>query len=100
VYKYGGRSNVKVNMAGTAVTSPGSKGRTAVYPNPAGTELTLENSNSNLRGTTANLTDVQGRTVMQIVVGEGKQATDIHLLVPGIYYLRFANGSALKLMKY
>jgi CubicO group peptidase (beta-lactamase class C family) len=100
VYKYGGRSNVRIDMAATAVATIGNKGSTAIYPNPAGGTLTLENSNPNLPGTTANLTDVQGRLVMQIRVKEGKQVLDVHSLVGGIYYLRFADGGVLKVLKY
>lgn len=101
VYKYGGRSDASINMAANAVAPfNGGKGIIALYPNPASTDAILESTMPALHGTAAVLSDVQGRDVMHVTVTGGKQKIDLRRLSNGVYYLRLANGSALKLVKY
>ncbi len=99
VYKYGGRSNAKVNMAATSVSAGNSRGLVAIYPNPANSQVTLVHSDAGLRGTEARLTDLQGRIIIRFVIAQEKQPIDISALSPGLYYFRLKNGVSLKLMK-
>jgi hypothetical protein len=100
VYKYGGRSNAIVNMAAASVSGTNATGGiVAVYPNPAGTEMTLENTDVRLQGTTAVMTDAQGRAAMTIRVSNALQTVDIRKLAVGVYYLRFSNGVSVRMIK-
>jgi Ig-like domain CHU_C associated/Secretion system C-terminal sorting domain len=70
------------NRAGTSVS---------IYPNPASNIVTLSISNTKLLGTTAILTDVQGKTV--------KQQIEIAGLPAGMYFIKLADGSSYKLVR-
>jgi hypothetical protein len=75
------------------------QGLIALFPNPAGNDVTLTYTDANLRGTTATITDLHGRKMMRLTVTKDRQTIDISILPTGLYYLHLANGACLKLMK-
>jgi CubicO group peptidase (beta-lactamase class C family) len=100
VYKYGGRSQASVNMASTSIAPTGNANGIALYPNPAGDRIVLHTAGYRLQGTTASITDVQGRKAMDITIREEAQSVDLQALPAGVYALRLVNGSTLRLIKW
>ncbi|HEX6428350.1 MAG TPA: PQQ-dependent sugar dehydrogenase [Niastella sp.] len=70
-----------------------------LYPQPATRTVTMELNSIQLLNTTATLVDNQGRALRQIKLTQLRQPIDITSLKPGTYYLRMADGKALKLIK-
>ena len=81
-----------VNDANSAKTA-------RLYPQPAVNTLTLEMNQVKLLNTDALLADNLGRVLQKIKLTQSRQAINISTLKPGTYYLRLANGEALKLIK-
>ena len=100
VYKYGCRPSASINMMATAVESVQGQGMLQASPNPVtGGILTIENNRNSLTGQAAILTDITGRTLQTIRIGYGSQRVDVSMLASGVYFLRLADGSALKILK-
>jgi hypothetical protein len=70
-----------------------------LYPQPATSSVIMELNSVQLLNTEATLADNQGRALRQIKLTQPRQAIDISSLKPGMYYLRLADGKALKLIK-
>jgi hypothetical protein len=68
------------------------------YPNPAVTEFNLTSSND-LSGSTLELTDALGRTVLSQKLNQGSTATiDIAVLTEGIYFVRLYQADNILLL--
>lgn len=70
----------------------------AVYPNPAGAEITFRASNALLK-TTATLHDISGRKLQTIVISNSVQKLNISSLASGMYMVKFADGTVGKFVK-
>ncbi|MCE7062325.1 choice-of-anchor Q domain-containing protein [Dyadobacter sp. CY343] len=70
----------------------------AVFPNPAGVEITFRVSNALLK-TNATLHDISGRKLQTIQISNSKQQLNISSLASGIYVLKFADGTAKTFVK-
>jgi hypothetical protein len=70
-----------------------------LYPQPANRNVTMELNSIQLLNTVATLVDNQGRVLRQIKLTQQRQPIDIASLKPGTYYVRLADGDALKLVK-
>ncbi len=70
-----------------------------LYPQPANRNVTIELNSMQLLNTVATLVDNQGRVLRQIKLTQQRQPIDITSLKPGTYYVRLADGDALKLIK-
>jgi CubicO group peptidase (beta-lactamase class C family) len=100
VYKYGGRSEAVLNMSATAINAAaGAAGQVSIRPNPAQHSVTLESGNPALIGTIAQLTDISGRRLRDIPLDASRVQIEISSFPSGVYFLRFADGSNLKLVK-
>lgn len=100
VYKYGGRSEASLDMSATAVNHvTGAAGQISLYPNPATGQVTIDASSPAIAGSEARLSDLSGRKLRTITMQQGRQQLDISGLPAGAYFLRFADGSSLKLIK-
>ena len=100
VYKYDCHPNAAINMASTGIAGVGLSEGLKVYPNPARSNVVLSNSNSTLFGSDAVVVDVSGRILQHFTISRSaSQELDISTLGPGIYFLRFANGAVMKLVK-
>jgi len=71
----------------------------AVYPNPVTNITTLSFGNAALLGTSAVLTDFLGKRVKQIIIRNYHQQVDMSSLSNGVYLLKLADGSIVKLIK-
>lgn len=74
-------------------------GISKLYPQPADSWVILELNNTKLINTIATLIDNQGRVLKQIRLAQQKQTLDVSALRSGIYYLKLADGSSLKLIR-
>lgn len=99
VYKYGGRSEASLNMASTAVNPVAGGGQISVYPNPASDKVILESNSPALGGSMAKLSDLNGKLLQEIRIQGGRQELNVGNLPAGMYFIRFADGSSLKLVK-
>jgi hypothetical protein len=70
-----------------------------VYPVPARDQLTVESAGPSLLGTTAVISDMQGKTVQQFVITQMKQVVSIATLPAGIYVLRLVHGETHRVVK-
>jgi hypothetical protein len=70
----------------------------AIYPNPAGAQVTFQVSDALLK-TNATLHDITGRRIQSMVIKTNKQEIDIQSLPSGIYILKFADGSLQRFLK-
>jgi glucose/arabinose dehydrogenase len=70
-----------------------------LYPQPATSTVIMEITGSRLLHTEATLTDNLGRAIRQIRITQQHQPINVTSLKSGTYYLRLANGKALKLIK-
>lgn len=75
-----------------------SAAQVVVYPVPATSTLTINSAGSSLAGTTATLQDAQGKSLASIRL-EGLNRVDIAAWPAGIYTLRLADGTAMKILK-
>lgn len=66
-----------------------------LYPNPVQNELTIKNSNSQ----TVIIVNVLGDEVGRYSIKSNQQIIDVSNLHKGIYFMKFENGSSLKLIK-
>jgi hypothetical protein len=71
----------------------------AVFPNPATTGVTLEMGDASLLNTPARLYDVNGRVVGQQLITGQQQYIDLQNLAAGVYFLRLADGTTIKVIK-
>ncbi len=79
--------------------SSGIKSRLALYPVPAGSFCILENNVAALNGTIASVYNLQGAVVATFSVKEGEQKIDMAPWAAGVYSLRLADGTVLRLVK-
>ena len=69
------------------ITVAGQEAGLEVWPQPAGETINLRTP-AELVGTTATLTDLNGRTIRSTILAGGQQTVDISNVAPGIYLLR------------
>lgn len=70
-----------------------------IYPNPVPAAFVLNVNNSHLINTAAKIVDMSGSTLMVFTVNSRYQNIDISRLAGGIYFLRFTDGTSVKLIK-
>ena len=70
-----------------------------LYPNPAGKIVTISVTDAKLLHTRATLMDAGGRAILELNIGQLQTPVNTGRLARGIYWLRFADGSTLKLIK-
>lgn len=80
-----------------SVSSEGIK-NVSIYPNPSASELTI-NVNDSLLKSSANLYDVSGRLLRNIMISISPQQVTIKSLISGIYIFKFADGTAQRFVK-
>lgn len=90
-----GSPNVYSNTVLVRRTQSGS---ISASPVPAKSRMLLQNTDTELNGQTAVISDVQGRTIATIVL-QDKVSIDVAAWAAGVYLLRLPDGSALKLIK-
>ncbi|MDQ6479291.1 right-handed parallel beta-helix repeat-containing protein [Dyadobacter sp. LHD-138] len=69
-----------------------------IYPNPAGESVTLQ-VNDVLLKSTAILYDLSGRQIQSIVIISKQQQINTRSLASGLYFLKFADGTAKRFVK-
>ncbi len=72
--------------------------RPVVYPNPTSTLVTVSVDNTLLQST-ANLYDVTGRLLKNVVITTNQQQINVTSLTSGIYILKFADGTGERFVK-
>jgi N-acetylneuraminic acid mutarotase len=71
-----------------------------LYPNPAQGSSTLQlPANSGLLNTPASLFDIGGRMIRQYLITSQQQPIDLSNIPQGVYLLKLANGTTLRLVK-
>ena len=81
-----------------AVMRQSAGGQVTLSPVPAHSALTLTVGQKELIGTTAQVIDIQGRQLQRFVLAY-QQQLDVAAWASGIYYLKLADGSAIKFVK-
>ncbi len=81
-----------------SVRRNGTGGSVMISPVPATSTVSITNTAAALNGTPATITDMQGRNVMSFVL-QPAQDVPIESLRAGIYSLRLADGSVLRVVK-
>jgi N-acetylneuraminic acid mutarotase len=77
-----------------------SSGGLVLYPNPTRNASTLQlPAGSSLLNTPASLFDVGGRMIRQYLITSGQQQIDVSNIPQGVYLLKLANGTTLRLVK-
>lgn len=71
----------------------------SVYPNPAKETITVNVSDTKLFKTDMRIADMNGRVVGIVHLNNLQQTVDIATLNPGVYIIRFADGSFAKFVK-
>jgi N-acetylneuraminic acid mutarotase len=71
----------------------------SVYPNPTHGSVFLQQTDNSLLSTLATLLSIDGRLVRQYMITSQQQQLDLTGLSSGVYLLRLANGTAVKLLK-
>lgn len=99
---------LKIIEAGGAVTyssaisilnsGEGNGAKVSIYPVPASQSLTISCARGSLDGSTAAVHDAQGSVVVTFTLS-GTQVLDIRNWAAGVYTLRLADGTALKILK-
>lgn len=79
-----------------ALTNEGN--RPVVYPNPASALVTVSVDNTLLKST-ANLYDVTGRLLKNVVITTNQQQINVTSLASGVYILKFADGTTEQFVK-
>jgi len=74
-------------------------GTVTLYPNPATDVFTISATDNKLLHTQALLTDANGKTVKSIAISNLQQTVSVAGMPGGIYLLRLANGTVVKLIK-
>ena len=70
-----------------------------VYPNPVQELFTIQGIDRSMLKTTVQLVDATGKLIKNIVITATVQQVNIDNLNKGIYFLRFNNGSVIKVIK-
>jgi hypothetical protein len=70
-----------------------------VYPNPVSNITTLSFSNKALLNTPVVLVDILGKQVRQFIISNYQEQIDMSRLSNGVYILKLADGTAIKLVK-
>lgn len=73
--------------------------KTLVYPVPTTDAVTIELVDNRLIGTTAYLTDMQGKLVRQVTISSMQQPVSLSGLQAGMYWMKLADGVTHKLIK-
>lgn len=71
----------------------------SVYPLPAHNYINVNISMPSLYGTVARLIDINGSIIKSLSISNDILQIDLSNLVTGIYFLNFADGSSVKLLK-
>ena len=71
----------------------------SVYPNPVQELFTIQGIDRSMLKTTVQLVDATGKLIKNIVITATVQQVNIDNLNKGIYFLRFNNGSVIKVIK-
>lgn len=99
VYKYGCRSTALLDMSSTGVAALNKKKLLSIYPNPAGSTVTIRSEHVKTEVVLAILSDMLGQQVMTIHLKEGTQIVDVSHLSAGVYQLRTMDGEVCRLVK-
>jgi YVTN family beta-propeller protein len=75
------------------------RNQTIVYPNPVTNKATLEIGDRKLLNTQAKMIDANGRIIKTILIKNSFEIIDMSGLPNGLYTLKMANGSSLKIIK-
>ena len=70
-----------------------------VYPNPVQDLVKIVHNDSKLIKTYATISTASGASVKQVLLSSFQQVTDLSNLTKGIYFIRFSNGTVLRLVK-
>ena len=73
--------------------------QSTVYPNPVTDNATLQIGDRKLLNTRANMIDANGRIIKTILIKNSFEIIDMSGLPSGLYMLKMANGSSLKIIK-
>lgn len=79
--------------------NPDTKGRILLYPSPASDMLYINNSGNKLVNTPVQLIDVTGRKIDMFPLQAGQQQLVVSHLSPGVYFLKFQNGTMERFLK-
>jgi hypothetical protein len=71
----------------------------SVYPNPVKELFTIQGIDRSMLKTTVQLVDATGKLIKNIFITAAVQQVNIDNLNKGIYFLRFNNGSVIKVIK-
>ena len=74
-------------------------GLTTVYPNPARSKITINNTDKGLMNTQASLTDINGKVLQRKPIQQSVTEINISTYLKGIYILKFADGKSIKFVK-
>ncbi len=75
------------------------KAYTILYPSPAIDHFTLETNDPVIAGSTAIMTDIQGKIVKKFVISGNRQQVSIGSLNKGVYQVQLANKSVFRIVK-
>jgi hypothetical protein len=74
-------------------------GVTAVYPNPARDQITINIADKSLVNTQALLSDLNGKVLQRISLTQASTQVNISSYVSGMYLLKFKDGKTIKIVK-
>jgi Secretion system C-terminal sorting domain len=89
----------RVTYSHIILVNTGSKGEIVMYPNPARNLVVLNIGKAELLNTNITVLDVQEKQVMQQKLMQANEMLDVSALQSGLYFVRFAGGTTLKLIK-
>ena len=74
-------------------------GLTAVYPNPATNQITINVADQSLINTQVIMTDLSGKILQRISLNQATTQVNISNFAKGMYILKFTNGNSIKIVK-
>lgn len=100
-----GLSGKTINQASLPIEIPATPVITnnslSVYPNPAGSTITVETSAMNESGKKVMMVyNGVGQPMMTVELTSSKMQVNVSMLKPGIYYMKIANGGTEKVIKF
>lgn len=72
---------------------------TTVYPNPASDQITINIADKSLINTQALLSGLNGKVLQRIILNQTSTQVNISNYAKGMYILKFADGSSIKIVK-
>lgn len=69
------------------------------YPVPTTGSITIDINKEGLLNTEARILDIQGKVMKRILINNVQETVSLAELTKGVYYLQFADGTALQLVK-